>query len=440
MHVRYAAGALLVHKNVDGHDVRDILQGVHQKRLCDADVCIPDEESLLEATETNDRSLLQLCLSAKTSLDIHNDDGVSPLGLASYFCSTECVRLLAEHKADPNAVARNGATPLLLAVHEGHTDVVRVLTARYSAVFMSMFMLRAVLQQAQRALTRIFPRHTVCFSYSSGELDQTITLGNNTTALYIACQEGRSEIVDLLLKHSTATVDICSDARVSPLYVATHENQIECIRMLLEAKTNVNFLDKAGTSALYIATQKGHVNACELLLQAGADSNLKNKAGSSPLEVAVFHCNAPIVRLMLDSGAAVDEPIGSDGSTAAMMAAGSLDVDILCQLLLHGASINKRNDAGGTVNDILRSAHGLDLLDIAYYGLGRHPELDKLSSDEGKDLAKIHSLFSKIDSNGDKVITQHELQDALTKWGMASKYVQLTLFFVGRMMCSYRTN
>lgn len=191
--------------------------------------------------------------------------------------------------------------------------------------------------------------------------------------------------------------------------------------MLLEAKANVNFVDKVGTSALYIAAQKGHVAACELLLEAGADPNIKNTAGSSPLAVAVFHCNAPIVLLMLKSRVVIDEPVGSEGSTAVMMAAGSLDVDILCQLLLHGASINKQNDSGATVNDILRSAHGLDLVDIAYYCLGRHPELDKLSSDEGKDLAKIQGLFAKIDSNGDKIITQHELKDAFTAWGMESK-------------------
>lgn len=156
-HFRYAAGASLSHKNVDGHDVRDILLGVHKKRLCDADVRIPDEESLLEATENDDHALLQLCLSAKTSLDIHNNDGVSPLGLASYFRSTECVRLLAEHKADPNAIARNGATPLLLAVHEGHIDVVKVLTERYlAAIALNLSCVVVVASQLARPHSSVF--------------------------------------------------------------------------------------------------------------------------------------------------------------------------------------------------------------------------------------------------------------------------------------------
>ncbi len=123
----HAAGAPVRHRNLDGHDVVDILGSVHNgKRLCD--VGLPDEDGLLQAAEHGDVELLRRCIASGTPLDARNEAGVTAIALASYFQSTPCLRVLAEHKADPNIVGDNGAVPLLLAVHEGHQDVVEALT------------------------------------------------------------------------------------------------------------------------------------------------------------------------------------------------------------------------------------------------------------------------------------------------------------------------
>jgi len=381
-----AAGADFSHKNRRGHCVRDILSAVHQKHPFE--VGLPDDEALVVAAESNDTALLEKCIAVGTPVDTQNEEGLTALALASYFASLDCVNALIQHKADPNIRGDDGGTPLLLATYEGHVDVVRALTNGYDAA----------------------------------SLDQAVTLNRNTTALYLASQDNRVDIIKALLAHSKDGLEICRDDGVSPLYVSAHEGHEDCVDALVAAKANVNACTQRRTSVLQIAAQKNHKSICEKLLANDANPNVKNTAGSSPLMVAVFHCNADIVRLLLTHGARVDDQSALDGSTVTMLAAGSLDVDIVCQLILRGASLNTRNAASLTVDDVLRTKHGISVLDIAYHCLGTHAELDKLSAADGKDAINIFKLFESIDADKSDTITKAELMKAMEEWGIKSKY------------------
>ena len=165
-----AAGADFNHENHKGQFVGDILSSVHQKYPYE--VGLPDDEALMASAENNEADIMQLCLENGTPTGIRNQDGLSVLALASYFASVDCVKLLIKYKADPNSKGTDGSTPLLLAVFEGHTGVVQMLTEGYG-----------------------------------DELDQTIALSQNTTALYLACQENRVDMVQLLLRHSKVAMD-----------------------------------------------------------------------------------------------------------------------------------------------------------------------------------------------------------------------------------------
>ena len=390
----YHAGAHTSPRNRDGHTMEDILYSHHQKRLCD--VGLPDVEALMVAAENDDTALMSKCISCKTPLNNRNRDEVTALGVACYFNSVACVKLLAGSKADPNIAGQNDATPLHLAVHQAHDHVVAALTE----------------------------------GYSESELDQAALLGRSTSALHTACQEGLDKIVHLLLNHSIAARDLPNADGIVPLYAASHEGHIRCVNELLSHKANPNCSNERGTTALFIATQKSHEAVCAALLRAKADPSIPNAEGSSPLRTAVFHCNAPITRLLLDHGANVDDTGASDGSTVAMMAAKSLDLDILLMLLAKGASLSSRNQSGSSVDDIMRLLHGISLADVAYYWLAKHQRLNPFGPDEGKDLATIHGLFSQIDTDKNNRITKAELNDALQKWGLTSKYGQQFAVFV----------
>ena len=378
------AGADVHHANNDGHTVRDILSSVHKKHPFE--VNLPDDEALMVGAENDDVPLLQAAVKSGTDLGERNEDGLTALGLASYFGSVNSVDVLIEAKSDPNTSGDDGSTPLMLAVFEGNADVVKRLTTGYGPA-----------------------------------LDQTVPLAQNTTALYLACQENRVDMVKLLLEHSVEALEIQRDDGVSPLYVAAHEGHTDCVALLLSAKANVNLCNGSGTSPLYIAVQKNFNDVARLLLDAGAHVNSKSKTGSTPVMVAAFHCNTNLVSVLLSHGASVDDQAG-DGSTAAMLAAKSLDVDVACQLLVHGASLNVRNRAGDSVDDLLRTKHGVTTLDVAFHSVARHAELEKISSAEAKDMALINTFFDKLDTDGSETISREELESALDSWGMKTKY------------------
>jgi len=211
----------------------------------------------------------------------------------------------------------------------------------------------------------------------------------------------------------------------------------------------------SGVTPLYIAVQHNHDDVSLMLLKAGADPNHATNSGSVPLRVAVFHCNLMIVRQLLENGATIDASVGSDGNSVAMLAAYNLDVDILCELLLFGASLNKRNEAGADIDYLLRTLHGVSIRQLAFYCIAQNGS-DHLVSlrdhnevcdtalllpcglfsslslhtsgdtadifwTQSEDKKKIRELFDVIDRDADGRVTKLELTESLEEWGLSSK-------------------
>ncbi len=130
--------------------------------------------------------------------------------------------------------------------------------------------------------------------------------------------------------------------RARPLhrYIAAHEGNAEVVELLLRAKAQVDHANDSGITPLYIAVQKSHADVSRLLLAAGADPNAATSSGSVPITMAVFHCDLPIVRQLLGAGALIDVALGKERNSVALRAAAALDVDVLCELVLHGANLN----------------------------------------------------------------------------------------------------
>ena len=150
----------------------------------------------------------------------------------------------------------------------------------------------------------------------------------------------------------------------------TLRTYVPCCRSVYPCGLGTNQVETAndaGATPLYIAVQKNHVEVTKALLNAGANPDATTKNNSAPLTIAVFHCNLAVVRLLLAAGAHIDITSGPERNSVAMLAAFSLDVDVLCELVLFGASLNWRNRAGACIDDVLRTTHGLSLRNLAFY-------------------------------------------------------------------------
>lgn len=100
----------------------------------------------------------------------------------------------------------------------------------------------------------------------------------------------------------------------------SQEGRSEIVDLLLRNKANPNLSRADGSTALYIAAQNGHKRVVEQLLDAGATPNAACQDGATPLFIASQESHADVVKVLASRGANVDAPF-CDGTTALIVAA-----------------------------------------------------------------------------------------------------------------------
>lgn len=92
------------------------------------------EHTLLQrAVHSNKKEMVHLLLEKAcvpgqpVPVNVKGAYGYTPLHECAYLGNVEIGALLLAHKANPDALSRNGSTPLLVAAREGHADLVRLL-------------------------------------------------------------------------------------------------------------------------------------------------------------------------------------------------------------------------------------------------------------------------------------------------------------------------
>ena len=112
-------------------------------------------------------------------------------------------------------------------------------------------------------------------------------------ALWLASMNNHIEIVKLLLR---AKADVHGN-NDKALRWASHKGNIEVVKLLLEAGANVHTEDD---EALRLASERGHYAIVKLLLEAGANVHADN---DEALRKSFIKKNTNVVKLLLDYGA-----------------------------------------------------------------------------------------------------------------------------------------
>ena len=133
--------------------------------------------------------------------------------------------------------------------------------------------------------------------------------------LYIACEKGRTDAVQLLLDRG-AYVDRAPAFRArTPFYVACENDHLDAARLCLDRGASVNTVFRHGESALYHACKKNQIDVVRLVLERGADVDRVAQNGLTPLHVACAKGNVDAMRLCLDHNAEVDRTRAWDERT-----------------------------------------------------------------------------------------------------------------------------
>lgn len=197
-----------------------------------------------------------------------------------------------------------GATPLLAAIANGHSDVVQILLQADAEL--------GVLKTPDRNS----PLHEAAFRGDPVILDlvlkkvldkpseEAVVLVNlqnqfGNAPLHNAARTGSAGCISHLLA-AGAKADIKNVNGSIPLHHACYceKPNLEVAQLLVEAGSDVNALDEQGYSPLIVAAKKNQTEIIDFLRKNGADTTLKNSFGENALHFAELRNNSDAIQLL----------------------------------------------------------------------------------------------------------------------------------------------
>jgi ankyrin repeat protein len=283
------------------------------------------------AAEKGNASLVELLLGCSATPDIQDNMEQTPLHLAAQSGHLHVAMQLVD-KTELELEDKNGLTPLLVAIKNGHADVVSMLIKAGSNL------------------------------ESQG--------GGGRTPLMWAAAGGHTDVVILLMDKGADVKTVDSDGQ-TPLLAAAENGHTAVVEVLLEQESDFEFKVSGGRTPLFWAAEKGHEEIVRLLRDLGADTETRDANDQTPLIVAARYGHEAVVRLLLQQQYVDRESKCKNGRTALAWAAIGGHEGAARALLEHGAIV--------------------DACDGAPLGLAsNHPAVIKLLLQQGASLKLGH--------------------------------------------------
>nr|XP_055216591.1 POTE ankyrin domain family member B [Gorilla gorilla gorilla] len=196
------------------------------------------------------------------------------------------------------------------------------------------------------------------------------------TALHLACANGNSEVVQLLLDRR-CQLNILDKKKRTALIKAVQCQEDECVLMLLELGADRNIQDEYGNTALHYAVYNEDKLMAKALLLYGADIESRNKCGLTPLLLGVHEQKQQVVKFLIKKKANLNAR-DRYGRTALILAVCCGSASIVNLLLEQNVDVSSQDLSGQTAREYAVSSH-------------HHVICELLSDYEEKQMLKISS-------------------------------------------------
>lgn len=289
------------------------------------------DSPLADAAESQNASAVRKLLDERAEVNAPQPDGMTALHWATYHDDAETLQLLLAAKADAKAATRYGVTPLSLACTNGNAALVEALLKTGADPNAALAGGETPLMTASRT-GRLGPVKALL----ARGADVNARERKQQTALMWAAAEGHLEVVEALLA-AGADFQTPLPSGFTPLFFAIREGRTKVALRLLAAGAKVSDVlvpQRGGkaTSPLLLAIENGHFELAAALLKAGADPN------DQPAGYAALHAMSW-----------VRKPIRGDGDPPPRGSGDLSSLDLVRDLVAHGAEINlrlKKGEAG----------------------------------------------------------------------------------------------
>ncbi|XP_067911771.1 ankyrin repeat and SAM domain-containing protein 6-like [Heterodontus francisci] len=329
--------------------------------------CTDDDgnSALQFAAGNGHEQLVRFLLMKGASVDSRNRYGWTPLMQAARFGHPSVAHVLLENGGDANAVNKLGASVLAAAARGGHVGLVRALLEGGARVDVG---------------AREPGRQEEGPAGARAEL----------TALMVAAQQGREEVVRVLLEWGADPGVAPADrpGGWSALMLAALNGELTVAQQLIERGADPNQANVGGMTAFEIACackQKeirdyldsktsnrpksdeekrrpdifhalklgSYQLVKEILDDDAIQANVINADGASPLMIAAMTGQLDLVQLLSERNSDLDKQDGVHGWTALMQATYHGSKDVVKYLLKQGADVNLHAKNGVTAFDLV---------------------------------------------------------------------------------------
>uniref|UniRef100_A0A3B4ZT98 Dynein heavy chain 12, axonemal-like n=1 Tax=Stegastes partitus TaxID=144197 RepID=A0A3B4ZT98_9TELE len=342
----------------------------HKDKFCQTDS--RGWTPLHEAAAQCNQTILELTFKASgpDSVECRTLRGQTPLFLAVEGGLIENVSFLLKHGAQPDSQDNDQDAPLFVAIRSDRTDLVKLLLLLGSRVNQEGCHGRRPLHEASRlgkvglvkllleAGARSDPRShygltPLALAAQGGHLEVVETLlkkgadvysqaHDEASILYEATASGDPAVIGLLLEYG-ADANIAKHSGHMPIHRVAHRGHL-ALQLLLPV-TSMSDVNDSGMSPLHSAAAGGHRNCIKALLDAGYDPNYMlhpwvrrsyDDERKSALFFAVTNNDVPSAKLLLEAGAMANQ----DPVKCLQVALRLGNYELINLLLRYGANVN----------------------------------------------------------------------------------------------------
>jgi ankyrin repeat protein len=340
------------------------------------------------------------CDSANTKISNLTDEmelnkvQAIPITFASATGNLEAVKiLLDEQGVEVETTDEEGETPLMLASFYGNEEIIEFLLSKGADPFAkNKFGLTAIHNSLLCKKDGVFLKYFSHLVEKSGDVEMLVPSQDcevllSCTLLSLAC--GRRcgnpyvDNVDFLIKRG-ADVNIALGNGITPLIIASCGTNEKIVDLLVQAGANVNAVDDSGRNALHRAAIGCQPEIIFSLCKAGVDANARDVHGATPLHRAATFCQYANIEYLIRFGGADVNVFRNDGSSPLHLALqfpcyrkNNANFKTLKVLLENGCTVETinvvRNSDKKTAYDLAKSCFDYKIANLLRY-VGVSPE------------------------------------------------------------------
>lgn len=284
-------------------------------------------------------------IRAGADVNARDESGMTMLMLVPWMNSFEkepflkAADALCAAKADVNAADRKGDTALIIAARAGMVELAELLLRRGAKVNVKNAGGRTALMEAR------LNENTALADLLKG--GGAVEIPNREDDLYLAVKHNDAEAAKRALKAGAAV----NSPGYDYLHLACGAGSAVMVKMLIDAKIDVNSLNASGETAVMGALAPDRIGMLRLLVAAGADVSRASRSGYTPL-ILVAQSSADdryrdVATVLIKAGARLNDR-DEKAMTALMWASAQGGPSVSLQLVSAGADVNCRDANGMT--------------------------------------------------------------------------------------------